>query len=216
MKQKPNVVIFTLSGTPKLMHKPEMPKDLPRFHPLSKAEKRKIAQGVKGLPNLTNAPSTPFLTLTVDHMWDPTGSLMLHWPERVLYPLAHYLNDFVEFQDEPSNNFLVKHEYVEVNFQVQPNRVYMVDFFVAVDTAPVWFEVELCGVTSPPQQANLGGNHLVTAPVYIPLNPGSDWCTTTLRPMPPWSGQGTPPPMSSAGGPWYFIAAEISQFEAVP
>jgi hypothetical protein len=216
VKEKPNVVVFTLSGTPKPGRKPERPVELAKFKRLPNAEKKRIAQRAPGLPDVSQATLTPFLTLTVDHMQEALGSLTLHWPERVFFPLAHYLNDFLQPYDEPSNNRLVKAEFVEVQFRVQPNRVYMVDFIVAVDNAPAWFQVELCGAKSDPQQANAGGNHLLTAPVYIPQLPlpiptGGYWCTATLRPMPPNNAT----VMAAAGGPWYFIAAEVTKFENV-
>ncbi|HZP33811.1 MAG TPA: hypothetical protein VFB23_10665 [Candidatus Acidoferrales bacterium] len=217
MKEKPNVVLFTMSGTPKPGRRPDKLKNLPKFKRLSNAEKKGIAQRAPGLPKLAQATLTPFLTLTVDHMQDPLGYLNLHWPERVFFPLAHYVsyNDFLQNYDEECNNRLVKQECVEIHFQVQPNRIYMVDFFVAVDNAPAWFQVEMCGVTSDPQQASAGGNHLLTTPVYIPQLaprfPGGYWCAAFLRPSPP-KGETE---MAAAGGPWYFVAAEVTKFENV-
>ena len=220
-EKKPNVVVFALSGTPTPGKQLERPKDVPRFRPLSNAEKLNIAQGVKGLPNLTTATVTPFLTLTIDHMEDPSGSLTLNWPDRVFFPLAHYgkslgLPNSSTDDSKQFNIALVNQEYVEVDFQVEVNTVYMVDFFISVDVVPTDFQLTLGGVPSPPQRANIGGNHLFSQPVYVspvPIHfpPGPRWLNATLRLAP---RPDTPP--YPVWGPWYFIAAEVTKFVPAP
>lgn len=215
-EKKRSIVVFPLKGTVTPVQKPERPKGVPRFEPLSAAEKLKIVSGVPGLPNLTNTIPTPFLTLTVDHLEDPAGYLTLNWPDRVFFPLAHYANN-IPCDDFRCGIALVNQgEYVQVDFQAEGGNVYMVDFFIDLDVVPADFQLTLGGVTSPPVTANVGGNDLLTWPVYVPVQivvpplhppPGPPWLTATLRLAPRSDNRPYP-----NWGPYYFIAAEVSKF----
>jgi hypothetical protein len=217
--KKTDVVVFTASQTPQPEQAPETPKGVPKFAPLSNEEKLKIVQGLAGLPHVANV--TPFLTLTVDHMYvtgpanNPLGYLTLDYPDKVFFPLAHYAKP-----TQPNNSdydfyrdFLDK-EDAEIAFKVDEGAVYMADFFIAVDaTHPVDFQVSLGGANSGPQAAAPGGTHLLTPPVYVNphtahLPPGQIWYKARLR-LAPRNNQGGQQPR---WGTWFFIAVEVSKF----
>jgi hypothetical protein len=205
-EKKPSIVLFQLAGKPTPAQKPERPKSLPRFEPLSAAEKLKTVSAVMGLPNLSGTLPTPYLTLTPSHREDPLGNLTLGWPKIVYtFPLARFtgLDDPTGRCDE-CGIVSVNQEYVEVDFPADAGKVYMVDFFIAVDLGPADFQLTVSGTTPSQQPANAGGNHLLTPPIFVGT---SGWYSAILqlkprndtRPYPNWSA-------------WYFLAAELSKF----
>jgi hypothetical protein len=205
-EKKPSIVLFKLAGKPTLAQKPERPKGLPRFEPLPAAEKLKIISGVTGLPNLTGTLPTPYLTLTPSYREDPSGNLTLGWAKIVYpFPLARYMG-LVDPAGgcEECGIVSVNQEYVKVDFPADAGKVYMVDFFVAVDLGPADFQLTISGMAPSQQSANAGGNHLLTPPIFVGT---SGWYSAILqlkprndtRPYPNWS-------------PWYFLAAELSKF----
>ncbi len=108
--------------------KPDWAKGVPRFEPLSNVEKLKMAQGVKGLPDLTSATVTPYLTLYPGHLTDTGGSLTLGCPERDMMWLALYsgYQCVADTEIPPGGNF------VDLVFQTDAGNVYMIDFAVVV------------------------------------------------------------------------------------
>lgn len=201
-EKKTSIELFKLAGKPTPTQKPERPKDLPRFEPLPPAEKFRIVSGVAGLPNLTGTLPTPYLTLTPSYREDPSGNLTLGWPKLVYpFPLARYAG--LEGCEE-CGIVSVNQEYVEVDFPADAGKVYMVDFFVAVDFGPADYQLTISGMPPSQQVANAGGNHLLTPPIFVET---SGWYSAILqlkprndtRPYPNWS-------------PWYFLTAELSKF----
>lgn len=217
-EKKPNIVVFKLSGTPKPTQKRERPKDVPRFRPLSKAEKLKIAQVGQGLPHFSPASLTSILSLNPGHMTDATGYLILCWPRWAGWDLAFYTsqpiwNDDLGWCGPGSDN---RPGNVAVTFQAQAGYWYMVDFFVFVapmgtgDNGLRDFEVAVGDLPPSYETATVSGygSHLV---FKFPADSSRDY-VGRLRLKPLTDSD----PGSANWGPWFFIAVEVSQFSTAP
>ena len=205
--KKPNVVVFALSGKPA----PGKPwerrlKGLPKMRPLSAEEKLKIVQGVQGLPAVSAAAATPFLTLTPGHLYEPTGNLELGWPAWDRLGIAYY-NPALGTEDGGAYDGLAKDGHVLLTFKADAGNVYLVDFIVVIELPPdstTWRDFELTASGLPPsdQKAYTGGNHL--AAVFYAQNSG--WYTARLG-LKPKQGDVYP-----RWGDWYFLAVEVTKF----
>jgi|SRR5882724_1638480 len=207
-EKKPNVGVFALSGTPTPGKQWERPKDVPRFRPLSKERKLEIAQGMQGIPKLAPASATPFLTLYPGRLMDPAGYLELGWPQWDRFAIAHYsLVIDPQHPNEPDET--ANQEYVELTFKADAGNVYLVDFFVVIQSPSSIpgkrdFQLTVSGLSPSNQQAVEGGNHL-TAVFYAQ---SSGYYTARLRLEP--DGNNTSP--HPKWGPWFFLAAEVTKF----
>jgi hypothetical protein len=206
-EKKPNVVVFTLSGKPAPGKQWERPKGVPKMQPLSIEEKLKIAQGVHGIPALSAAAATPFLTLYPGHLYDPLGSLELGWPEWDRLGIAYY-SLAIATPDDDVRDSLAKEEHAELAFKADAGNVYVVDFIVVIEvpttsTGERDFELTVSGLTPSEVKAISGGNHL-TAVFYVQT---SGYYTARLGLKPKQNG-GTYP----RWGDWYFLATDVTKF----
>jgi hypothetical protein len=204
--KKPNVVVFPVKGTPSRAQRPQRPRDMPTFRPLSSEEKISILQAIPGIPNLVTAPA-PFLTLSTTHIFDPLGALILSWPE--------YTNPFYaaygKFPTDRGDATAFNAKTVQVDFQADPGNVYLVDFVVYL--GPVQptsdFQITVPGMEplhQPPQPNAF--NHLV-APVYN--IPTSGWYTAFLQLQPPSENSDGKPYFS-----WILNRVEVTKFVPSP
>ncbi|HXN53572.1 MAG TPA: hypothetical protein VN943_16690 [Candidatus Acidoferrum sp.] len=201
--KKPNVVVFAVKGTPSPAQRPQRPKDMPAFRPLSKEEKISILQGIPGIPNLVTAP-TPFLTLSTIHIIDPLGELILSWPK--------YTNPFYaaygKFPDDGGDTAAFNAKTVQVDFQADPGNVYLVDFVVYVGPGqPTFdFQITIPGMEPLHQPAQRNAfNHLV-APVWN--IPTSGWYSAFLQEQFPSENGGSGKPYYS----WILNRVEVTKF----
>lgn len=204
--KKPNVAVFALSGKPAPGKPWDRPKGLPKMRPLSAEEKLKIVQGVQGLPAVSAAAATPFLTLTPGHLYEPTGNLELGWPAWDRLGIAYY-NPAVDTQDGGPDEALAKDGHALLTFKADAGNVYLVDFIVVIELPPdstTWRDFELTASGLPPsdQKAYTGGDHL--AAVFYAQNSG--WYTARLG-LKPKEGNVYP-----RWGDWYFLAVEVTKF----
>jgi len=209
-ERRPNIVVFALTGTPTPVHKPEKPKGLPRFRPLSNERKLEIAQGVRGTPKLAPASATPFLTLYPGKLIDSAGYLELGWPEWDRFAIAHY-SLVIDPQHAGSNEPepLVNQEFVELTFKVDSGSVYLVDFFIVIQSPTANpgvrdFQITMSGLSPSSQQAVEGGNHLTACCLYAQT---SGYYTARLRLKPDHNSSPHP-----KWGAWFFLAAEVTKF----
>jgi hypothetical protein len=203
-RKKPNVVVFSLQGTPAPAQRPQRPKDIPRYRPLSSEEKLKIVQGIEGLPHtLTAAP--PYLTLSTIHIIDPLGMLLLNWPNYASPVYTDYA-DFPSSDKDDAKAFNAK--YVQAFFQADPGNVYLVDFVIylgPVQGTPE-FQLTVQGMTPFSQPAQPNNFNDLVAPVYN--IPSSGWYSVSLQVQPP-------PPGADGGNyytPWLFERAEVTKY----
>jgi len=209
--KKPNVKVFTLSGTPAPGKPWERPKGVPKVRPLSIKEKLALAQGVHGIPALSPASATPFLTLTPGHLFDPGGSLELGWPAWDRLGIAYYTLDLAS-PDDGLNDSLAKDEYVLLGFNAEAGNVYLVDFIVVIEvpataTGERDFELAVSGLPPSEEKAFSGGNHL-TAVFYVQT---SGYYTARLGLKPHQNASPHP-----AWGDWYFLVTEVTKFVPAP
>ena len=205
--KKPNVVVFAVKGTPSPAQRPQRPKDMPAFRPLSKEEKISILQGISGIPH-TFASATPFLTVSTIHIIDPLGELILSWPE--------YTNPFYaaygKFPNDRGDTAAFNAKSVQVDFQADPGNVYLVDFVVYI--GPVQptsdFQITIPGAEPVHQPAQRNAfNHLV-APVWN--IPASGWYSAFLQVRFPSDDDGSGKPYFS----WILNRVEVTKFVPSP
>ena len=206
-KKKPKVMVFTLSGTPAPGKQWERPRGVPKVQPLSIGEKLTIAQGVHGIPTLSAAAGTPFLTLYPGHLYDPLGSLELGWPEWDRLGIAYY-SQAIATGYEDARDSLAKEEHAELTFKADAGNVYLVDFIVVIEvpttsTGERDFELKVSGLAPSEVKAFSGGNHL-TAVFYVQTG---GYYTARLGLKPKQNG-GTYP----RWGDWYFLATDVTKF----
>ena len=202
--KKPNIVVFSLQGTPAPAQRPQRPKGIPPFRPLSKDEKIKIVQEIAGLPH-TFSSVTPYLTLSTVHIIDPLGMLLLNWPDYASPVYTHYDN-FPSSDNDDAKAFNAK--YVQAFFQADPGNVYLVAFVIhlgPVQGTPE-FQITVQGMPPFSQPAQPNGFNYLVAPVYN--IPSSGWYSVSL--------QVQPPSFEADGGnpytPWIFERVEVTKY----
>lgn len=215
--EKPPAAAAQAETKPGLPQRPEWPKGVPHFQPLSNAEKLKIVQGVKGFPNMTIASATPYLTLYPGHLNDTNGSLILGCPYWDMLGIALYEGYECPLDTPPGGN------YVDLILTADPgDNVYLIDFAVVallgtpgVDNGIRDFRITLltCGQNTVPPcnqpypvttTSPEGINHLPYR-IYIPAQQSGYSYEVLLQRQVP-----------STGGRWYFLAVEVSKFVNAP
>ncbi len=218
--EKPPAAAAQVEKKPAPAQRPGWPKGVPRFKPLSNAEKLKVAQGLKGFPNMTNASVTSYLTLYPGHLIDTRGSLTLGCPYWDMFAIALYEGSecLVDPDIPPGGN------HVDLFFQADAgDNVYLIDFGVVVgplgtpgaDNGLRDFQITLltctpntvppCNQPLPAQATAAAGLNHLKEPIYIPAQQSGYLYEVRLqRQLPP------------NGGRWYFLAVDVSKYVNVP
>lgn len=200
VQKKPNILVFKLSGTPRPTPKWERPKEVPRFHPLSNADKLNIAHQVNPQISGNGTPVGRYLSLC--------------WPDYAYLWISHFV-PATDFTASPlcttgSDN----PQHVEIQFGAQVNNAYLVDFFISVvlgqvDTGQRDFKYQVSGMQPSYPTVGAGYTHLFTA--FCPPSTGNYTTVLELKPKPTDNSQPGP-----IWGPWWFIQAEVTQFNCPP
>ena len=201
-RKRPNVVVFSSQGTPAPAQRPQRPKEIPRFRPLSDEEKLKIVQGIPGL-HQTFTSGTPYVTLSSTHIFDPLGMLILSWPEYVSPVYSAY--DKFPQDNGDANSFNAR--YVQAYFQADPGNVYLVACVIylgQVHGTPA-FQITVQGMPAMSQATQPNNFNYLVAPVYN--IPSSGWYAVSF--------QVQPPPQDSDHNyypPWIFERVEVTKY----